>query len=87
MRLNTTITRSEDSILSSNKVLKNTYLLLSMTLLFSALTAGISMYLNFPPLGMIVTMVGYFGLLFLTTKFSDRSLGIVFVFALTGFMG
>jgi len=87
MRLNTAITRSEDSILSTNKVLKNTYLLLSMTLLFSAMTAGASMYFNLPPLGMIVTMVGYFGLLFLTTKFSDRSLGLVFVFALTGFMG
>ena len=87
MRLNTAITRSEESILSTNKVLKNTYLLLSMTLLFSAMTAGVSMYMNLPPMGMIVTMVGYFGLLFLTAKFSDRSLGIVFVFALTGFMG
>ena len=87
MRLNTAITRTEDSILSTNKVLKNTYLLLSMTLLFSAMTAWASMYFNLPPLGMIVTMVGYFGLLFLTTKFSDRSLGLVFVFALTGFMG
>jgi modulator of FtsH protease len=87
MRLNTAITHSQESILSTNKVLKNTYLLLSMTLLFSAMTAGVSMYLNLPPMGMIVTMVGYFGLLFLTTKFSDRSLGIVFVFALTGFMG
>ena len=87
MRLNTAVTRTEESILTTNKVLKNTYLLLSMTLLFSAMTAGVSMYLNLPPMGMIVTMVGYFGLLFLTTKFSDRSLGIVFVFALTGFMG
>ncbi len=87
MRLNTAITRTEAGILSTNKVLKNTYMLLSMTLLFSAMTAGVSMYLNMPPLGMIVTMVGYFGLLFLTTKFSDSSLGLVFVFALTGFMG
>jgi modulator of FtsH protease len=87
MRLNTAITRSEASILSSNRVLRNTYLLLSMTLLFSAMTAGASMYFNLPPMGMIVTMVGYFGLLFLTTKFSNSSLGLVFVFALTGFMG
>jgi modulator of FtsH protease len=87
MRLATSVTRSEASILSTNKVLKNTYLLLSMTLLFSALTAGVSMYLNLPHPGMLITMVGYFGLLFLTTKFSDRALGIVFVFALTGFMG
>jgi modulator of FtsH protease len=87
MRLNTAITRSEVGILSTNKVLKNTYLLLSMTLLFSAMSAGLAMYFNMPPLGMLVTMVGYFGLLFLTSKFSDRSLGLVFVFALTGFMG
>ncbi len=87
MRLNTAITRSEAGILSTNKVLKNTYLLLSMTLLFSAMTAWASVYFNLPHPGMILTMVGYFGLLFLTTKFSDSSLGLVFVFALTGFMG
>ena len=87
MRLHTATSSSEASILSTNKVLKNTYLLLSMTLLFSAATAGIAMYLNLPHLGMIVTMVGYFGLLFLTSKFSNSSIGIICVFALTGFMG
>jgi len=45
------------------------------------------MALNLPHPGMILTMVGYFGLLFLTTKFSNSGLGLVFVFALTGFMG
>lgn len=87
MRLNTAVTRPETSILATNKMLKNTYLLLSMTLLFSALTAGAAMFFNLPHPGMIITMVGYFGLLFLTTKFSNSSLGLVFVFALTGFMG
>lgn len=87
MRLNTAVSRPEASILSTNKMLKNTYLLLSMTLLFSALTAGVAMTLNMPHPGMIITMVGYFGLLFLTTKFSNSGLGLVFVFALTGFMG
>ncbi len=70
-----------------NKVLKNTYALLSMTLLFSALTAGFSMKFNWPHPGMVITLVGYFGLLFLTTKFRNSALGLVFVFALTGFMG
>ncbi|MCK5829989.1 MAG: Bax inhibitor-1/YccA family protein [Methylococcales bacterium] len=87
MRLHTATSSSEASILSSNKVLKNTYLLLSMTLLFSAATAGIAMHLNLPPLGMIMTMVGYFGLLFLTSRFKNSSIGIICVFALTGFMG
>lgn len=87
MKLNTAVSRPEASILATNKMLKNTYLLLSMTLLFSALTAGLSMALNLPHPGMIITLVGYFGLLFLTTKFSNSAWGLVFVFALTGFMG
>ncbi len=87
MSLNTVITRPEASILATNKVLKNTYLLLAMTLLFSSATAGLSMFLNLPHPGFMLTMIGYFGLLFLTSKFSNSGLGLVFVFALTGFMG
>jgi modulator of FtsH protease len=79
--------RSQTVGSSTSKMVKNTYMLLSMTLAFSALTAGISMSLNLPPFGFIITMVGYFGLLFLTTKFRDSGLGIACVFALTGFMG
>lgn len=70
-----------------NSTLKNTYMLLSMTLLFSSAMAGLSMAMNWPYFGMIPTLVGYFGLLFLTSKFSNSALGLVFVFALTGFMG
>jgi len=87
MRLNVAATPVNESVLATNRVLRNTYMLLSMTLLFSAATAGLAMVLNMPPLGMIVTMVGYFGLLFATTKFSNSYLGLVFIFALTGFMG
>ena len=76
-----------DRDVSTNKVLRNTYTLLSMTLLFSAATAGISMLLQLPHPGILITLVGYFGLLFLTSKFQNQGLGIVFVFALTGFMG
>jgi modulator of FtsH protease len=82
-----TVIASEQSVLATNKVLRNTYTLLSMTLLFSALCAGIAVVTNMPPLGMIVTLVGYFGLLFLTTRFRNSGLGVLFVFALTGFMG
>ena len=72
---------------SVNKVLRNTYALLSMTLLFSAVTAGISMALNLPHPGLLLTLAGYFGLLFATARFRNSGLGLVFVFALTGFMG
>jgi len=82
-----TASRSQTAKLATNKVIRNTYTLLSMTLLFSALTAGVSMTLNLPHPGLLLTLGGYFGLLFLTTKFRDRALGLAFVFALTGFMG
>ena len=82
-----TATRSESQILATNKVLRNTYTLLSMTLLFSAATAGIAMVMNLPPFSPILTLVGYFGLLFATTKFRNSGLGLLFVFMLTGFMG
>jgi len=79
--------RTQAAVLTTNKVIRNTYTLLSMTLLFSALTAGVSMALNLPHPGLLLTLGGYFGLLFATTKFRNSSLGLVFVFALTGFMG
>jgi len=78
---------SYDSVLSTNKVLRNTYFLLSMTLIWSAAIAGISMAMNLPYPGIIITLVGFYGLMFLTEKNRDSSLGIVFTFALTGFMG
>ncbi len=76
-----------ESALSSNKVIRNTYMLLSMTLLFSAIVAGVSVALRLPHPGLILTLVGYFGLLFLTTKLRNSGWGLVSVFALTGFMG
>ena len=85
--MNSTTTRNQESILATNKVIRNTYTLLSMTLLFSALTAGVSMAMNLPHPGLLLTLAGYFGLLFATAKFRNSSLGLVFVFALTGFMG
>ncbi|HAN55912.1 MAG TPA: BAX inhibitor protein [Betaproteobacteria bacterium] len=75
------------SALAANKVIRNTYMLLSATLLFAALTAMVSVALKLPHPGIIITLVGYFGLLFLTSKFRDSAAGLGFVFALTGFMG
>lgn len=76
-----------ESVLASNKVIRNTYMLLSMTLLFAAATAGAAVALKLPHPGLIITLVGYFGLLFVTTKLRDSGWGLVSIFALTGFMG
>ena len=77
----------DSSSITGHKVLRNTYMLLSLTLLFSAITAGISIAFALPSMGIIVTLLGYFGLLFLTTKLRNSAWGIASVFALTGFLG
>lgn len=82
-----TLNRAEASVLFTNKVIRNTYTLLSLTLAFSAIVAGVTMALGLPHPGLLITLVGYFGLLFLTTKLRNSAGGIVAVFALTGFMG
>ncbi len=87
MRFNEQVLVQRTTSVAVNRVLRNTYILLSMTLLFCAVTAGLSVYMNWPHPGLILTLVGYFGLLFLTTRFRNSVLGLVCVFALTGFMG
>jgi modulator of FtsH protease len=82
-----TATSSGQSVMATNTVIRNTYLLLSMTLLFAALTAGVSVALKLPHPGLIVTLVGYFALLFLTNRLRNSGWGVASVFALTGFMG
>ncbi len=82
-----TATRSAESVLAGNTLIRNTYLLLALTLLFSAVSAGVSMALNLPHPGIIITLLGYFGLLFLTYKLRNSAWGLASVFALTGFMG
>ena len=77
----------EQSVLATNKVIRNTYLLLSMTLAFSAVVAATSVALKLPHPGIILTLIGFFGLLFAVHKLKDSGWGILSVFALTGFMG
>lgn len=76
-----------ESTLAVNKVLRNTYTLLAMTLAFSAVVASISTMMNLPYPGLIITLVAYFGLLFGIHKTKDSGMGIVLTFALTGFLG
>jgi modulator of FtsH protease len=78
---------ARESLLATHKVLRNTYLLLSATLAFSAIVAGISYALELPYLGPWITLIGYFALLFAVHKTADSGWGLVSVFALTGFMG
>jgi modulator of FtsH protease len=76
-----------ESVLSTNKVLKNTYMLLSMTLVFSAITASISMAMGLGQGTALILMLVGFGLLFVVHKTADSSKGIIAIFAFTGVMG
>ena len=81
------IARPATDAVATNRVLRNTYLLLSATLLFSAAMAAVSLALGAPRLGLIVTLVGYFALLFGVYKLRNSAWGVALVFALTGFLG
>jgi modulator of FtsH protease len=74
-------------VAGTSRVLRNTYALLSMTLLFSAAIAAASMAFQLPAPGILLTLGGYFGLLFAVYKFKNSGWGLPAVFALTGFMG
>ena len=81
-----TSARSE-SLLSTHKVLRNTYFLLALTLAFSAVVASVTMALNLPRLPWWGMLVGFYGLLFLTNATANSVAGLASVFALTGFLG
>ena len=70
-----------------NKVLKNTYMLLGMTLAFSAATAGVAMALGVSPMTGLVLMLVGFGLLFVVNRMADSAKGLPAIFAFTGVMG
>ena len=76
----------QSTTVSTNKVLRNTYLLLSMTLLFSAAMAGVAVATNAPHMGWLPLIIS-FGLLFAISKMRNSPWGIVLVFAFTGILG
>lgn len=69
------------------KVLRNTYALLSLTILFAAGIAALAVANSWPAPGLVITLVGYFGLLFAVHKLQNSGWALPAVFALTGFMG
>ncbi|WNL43810.1 Bax inhibitor-1/YccA family protein [Halomonas sp. PAMB 3264] len=71
----------------ANKVLRNTYALLAMTLLFSAVTAGASVALGVQQMNIFVFFIGAYGLMFLVHKTANSAAGLLATFAFTGFMG
>jgi modulator of FtsH protease len=79
-------TPAAPAALTTNKVLRNTYLLLGATLAFSAVMAGVSMALNIPHFGLLI-LIPYFAFLYAIHKTQNSAWGIVWTFALTGLLG
>jgi modulator of FtsH protease len=73
--------------LEVNRVLRNTYMLLGMTLAFSSVVTFVAVATNAPYLGFFPTLIGFFGLLFVVHKTADSAWGLLAAFAFTGFLG
>ncbi|CAM3422956.1 Bax inhibitor-1/YccA family protein [Halomonas lysinitropha] len=84
---NTQMTGQQTQAVETSKVLRNTYGLLAMTLLFSALTAGAAMAMGIERMNIFVFFIGAYGLMFLVHKTANSALGLLSTFAFTGFMG
>lgn len=83
----TILGQRSESVLATNKVLRNTYLLLSLTFIFSAITAYFSFISGARPMNPLLMIVGVYGLMFLTQALRNSVWGLVSVFAFTGFLG
>jgi modulator of FtsH protease len=83
----TVLSTRNESVLATNKVLRNTYLLLSLTFVFSGIMAYVAYASNARPMNIFVMIVGVYGLMFLTQALRNSAWGLLSVFAFTGFLG
>jgi modulator of FtsH protease len=88
MQMNTAVTRSQEAILQTNKVIKNTYILLSMTLIFSAFTAYIGVASGIGHgMALVADLVAIGMLWFVLPRTANSGAGIPTIFAITGLLG
>jgi modulator of FtsH protease len=72
---------------TATRVLRNAYALLGMTLLFSAGVAALGVAMQWPAPGLLLSLAGSFGLLFLVHAVRNSGWALPAVFAFTGFVG
>ncbi|CAK0764382.1 modulator of FtsH protease [Gammaproteobacteria bacterium] len=85
--ISSAVPTSRISAINTNKLIRNTYMLLSMTLLFSAVVTGFAVVTRAPILPWWMVLLVSWGLLFLTNSLRNSATGLIAVFALTGFLG
>ena len=82
-----TVARPSGQAIEINRVLRNTYLLLGLTLAFSAVVAYAAMVTHAPYLGFFPTLIGFYGLIFLVNRLANSAWGLLATFLFTGFLG
>ncbi|MBE1301127.1 MAG: BAX inhibitor (BI)-1/YccA family protein [Alteromonadaceae bacterium] len=87
MQERTVYSASSTSVLETNKVLRNTYMLLGLTLMFSALCAGITMAMGISSMTALFMTIGAFITLFVLNKKAETASGLAWIFVFTGLMG
>ncbi len=80
-------TASQSNAIEINKVLRSTYMLLSMTLAFSAVTAAISMGVGLSHMAALIMSLAAFGVMFIVNKNAEKASGVYWIFAFTGLLG
>ena len=84
----TTILQSSQGTLATNRLIRNTYSLLSMTLIFSVLKAGASIVMNMPPMTYLISIgIAFLLIWFALPRTANSAAGLGVVFAITGLMG
>ncbi|MDD9807224.1 MAG: Bax inhibitor-1/YccA family protein [Gammaproteobacteria bacterium] len=82
-----TISRTQTLVLATNRVIRNTYLLLTLTLLTSAAAAGVAMAVGAQPINWFIMIAVFIGMPFVIYRFRDSVWSLPLTFLFTGFMG
>ncbi|MFS1438500.1 Bax inhibitor-1/YccA family protein [Shewanella sp. 10N.286.48.A6] len=82
-----TLSGHQATTMETNKLIKNTYMLLSMTLAFAAVMAGVAMMMNIGPFMSIGLSLGSIVVMMVTLKKADNASGLAWIFAFTGMQG
>ena len=83
-----TVAQRTSSVLETNKVLRNTYMLLALTLLFCDFIAALSIFFKMPYMNYLFSVIGAMVIaMFILPRFANSTAGIGIVFLVTGLLG
>ena len=81
------ISQSRQASFANSRIICNTYLLLTLTLLTSTITAAIAMNTGAQPVNWILMLAVFIGMPFIINRFRNSVWGLMLTFVFTAFMG